>query len=88
MKTVDLNEFHDQICKALFINSETQLTPEIISRAIQNTIQIRENWHEMLIGIEKLGWPCRLVELPEYTAQLGRDFCKLREELHELKKQC
>jgi hypothetical protein len=36
---------------------------------------------EMLIGLEKLGWPVRLVELPEYCRSMGNELLKVREEL-------
>jgi hypothetical protein len=39
----------------------------------------------MLTGLEKLGWPCRLEELPTYTATLSRLLSEAQEELARLR---
>jgi hypothetical protein len=41
---------------------------------------------QMLIGLERLGWPCRLVELPGYVETLTRILESTQNELIALKR--
>lgn len=48
-------------------------------RARLETLERERN--EMLIGLEKLGWPCRLGELPAYVKSLSDLLESTRNEL-------
>ncbi len=41
-----------------------------------NTLRAERN--QMLEGLEALGWPCRLVELPAYAMKSDREIDRLR----------
>lgn len=43
-----------------------------------------EEYNELLIGMEKAGWPCRLVELPDYYMSLAKEVDQLRAEVERL----
>lgn len=58
-----------------------------IHQALAEIICLREEKDALLQGVEQLGWPCRLAELPAYTAELGRSLAKVESELAYLKKQ-
>lgn len=65
--------------KALYRDWLSASTP-----APQGTVPANER-DVMLEGLERLGWPCRLIELPEYAAELGREILSLRQEVSRLK---
>ena len=54
----------------------SQLTHEL------NTLRAERN--QMLEGLEALGWPCRLVELPAYAMKSDREIDRLRAALDSI----
>lgn len=68
-------------CPALALYRET------IQQALAEIIRLREEKDALLQGVEQLGWPCRLAELPAYTAELGRMLAQSEAELARLRKQ-
>ena len=60
---------------------------EVFQQALAEIIRLREEKDALLQGVEQLGWPCRLAELPAYTAELGRTLAQSEAELARLRKQ-
>ena len=42
--------------------------------------KLREERDIMLEGLERCGWPCRLIELPDYCLALVREIQRLKGE--------
>ena len=59
----------------------------VLQQALAEIIRLREEKDALLQGVEQLGWPCRLAELPAYTAELGRMLAQSEAELARLRKQ-
>ncbi len=60
---------------------------EVFKQALAEIIRLREEKDALLQGVEQLGRPCRLAELPAYTAELGRMLAQSEAELARLRKQ-
>ena len=42
-------------------------------------------YDEALKGLEEIGWPCRLQDLPQYCKELTAEINRLRKEIDKLK---
>lgn len=49
-----------------------------VERLTRELSTVSTERNQMLEGLEALGWPCRLVELPAYTAKSDREIGRLR----------
>lgn len=58
---------------------------ERVLAAAQAVIAQQAERAQMLEGLERLGWPCRLVELPEYAEKTTKELLACRAELAALK---
>lgn len=67
------------------LNVKADAPIERILTAAQAVIAQQAERAMMLEKLEQLGWPCRLVELPDYVAKLHKELATCREELSALK---
>lgn len=67
-----------ETCKVKFLPSDIRLLLDSHDRLTRER-------NKLLEGLENLGWPCRLEELPDYVAHLTRE---LREAKRELELRC